>query len=550
MKNCSGSGPSRECSGVTSIIIHCRPFLTGFLFSVVLITLTIITIISLTTVTPNAIGQIAQKEKQSTQSYTINSLVITLMPDGQSKVQYDISVDPRKQETNVGLFGQTRNLTAQDISGNKSIETRLTESLDNVTLLTLGLTNVKIQYDTPDLTQKDGRIWSFSLDSPIRFSVILPPNSVIIDWGMQNPILIQRSGEQNLITFDAGNVQLRYVTEFPSSNNRADIVINSADTTIKDIKQRYPRIVLTDSERLLQNAILAKSNENPGEAELLATRANDLSLETVKKYTTAQTIIGQAGAELNKTSNQNDNDYSHSFTLLSQASELFSKGEYVRAIQFAQEAVSQQDLREPLSVSSKSSIRYNWQKMLVSFIVPILIIISVISIGLVFIIIKKKKLRSFSEHTKKISSSLFSRLRIKAVNEIASDESGQSSKISSGPYFSTESKERFPISLPSSMISSERNIDQTVLFETVTKFIEEKPQLKLEDRQVLGFLAQNQGAAFESEIRNRFKDLPKTTIWRLIKRLEREECIEIRKAAGQNLIRLRFSGGEGSEVMG
>ena len=84
-----------------------------------------------------------------------------------------------------------------------------------------------------------------------------------------------------------------------------------------------------------------------------------------------------------------------------------------------------------------------------------------------------------------------------------------------------------------------------MLFEAVTKFIEEKPQLKLEDRQVLSFLAQNQGAVFESEIRNRFKDLPKTTIWRLIKRLEREECIEIRKAVGQNLIRLRFGSEEG-----
>jgi len=106
-------------------------------------------------------------------------------------------------------------------------------------------------------------------------------------------------------------------------------------------------------------------------------------------------------------------------------------------------------------------------------------------------------------------------------------------------------KNAFPISLPSSLISSQQNIDQTVLFEAVTKFIEEKPQLKLEDRQVLSFLAQNQGAVFESEIRNRFKDLPKTTIWRLIKRLEREECIEIRKAVGQNLIRLRFGSEEG-----
>lgn len=536
MKNCIGTRSSREGIEVTSTI-HCRPFLTGYLCSVVLIIVIIIIIfISLTAI--NAIGQIAQKENQSTQSHTINSLVITLMPDGQSKVQYDISVDPRKQETSVSLFGQTRNLTAHDISGNNSIETSLTENLDTVTLATVGVTNVKIQYNTPDLTQKNGRTWSFSLNSPVRFSVVLPPNSVITDWGKQNPILIQRSGEQNLITFDAGDVQLRYVTEFPSSSNRADIVINSVETTIKDLKQRYPRIVLTDSERLLQNAISAKNNEKPGEAELFATRANDLSLETVKKYTTAQIIIGQANVELNKTLEQNDRDNSPSLILLSQARELFLKGDYARAIQFAQKAASQ-----PLSVPNYSSIPYTWQTMLFSFIVPIVIVISVTGIGLVFIIMKKKS-RSFSEYPKKIGRSLFSKSQTKTVNEIASGESGQPSKISSRQHYSTESKERSPISLPSSLRSSQQDVDQTTLFEVVAKFIEQKPQLKLEDQQVLRFLAQNQGAAFESEIRNHFQELPKTTIWRLIKRLEREECIEIRKAAGQNLIKLISGGNE------
>jgi hypothetical protein len=213
--------------------MHSRLFLTSCLCSVVLI-IAIIIIISPPAI--DVIGQLDRTEKQPIQLYTINSLVITLMPDGQSKVQYDISVDPRKQETNVKLFGQTRNLTAWDLSSNNSIETSLSEDLHNATLVSLGATNIKIRYDTPDLTQKNGRIWSFSLNSPTRFSVILPLNSIVTDWGKQNPILIKRAGERNLITFDAGNVQLRYMTEFPSSNNRADVIINSAETTIKDIK--------------------------------------------------------------------------------------------------------------------------------------------------------------------------------------------------------------------------------------------------------------------------------------------------------------------------
>ena len=124
----------KEGIEVTSSI-HCRLLLTSCLCSVVLIIAIIIILISPTPT--DVTGQLDRIENQPTQSYTINSLVITLMPDGQSKVQYDISVDPRKQETSVKLFGQTRNLTAQDISGNNSIETSLSEDPDNVTLVSL-----------------------------------------------------------------------------------------------------------------------------------------------------------------------------------------------------------------------------------------------------------------------------------------------------------------------------------------------------------------------------------------------------------------------------
>jgi hypothetical protein len=489
------------------------------------------------------VGQIPQEEKLSTQQYTIDSIVITLMSDGQSKVQYDISVDPRRQETNVGLFGQTKNLTAWDVSGNKSIETIVAEDLNNVTLVSLGVTNVKIQYNTPDLTQKNGRIWTFSFGSPTRFSVIPPPNSVITDWGKQNPILIKRVGEQNLITFDAGNIQLKYMTEFPSSDNRADVVINSADTTIKDIKQGNPGIVLTDSERLLQNAISSKNNKKPADAELFATRANDLSLETVKKYKIALAVIGQANVELNRSSNKADGNDAPSLVLLSQAREMFSKGDYVRAIQFAQKAASPQDLKGSLSATSDSSTSYTWQSMLVSYIVPIIIVISVTGVGLILIIMRRKKVKSSSD-SKKSGYSLSSRLHPKAVSDSSSNETRKSSEGLPRHHIPTDSKAYSSISLPSSLRSPQQDIDQTVLFEVVAKLIEEKQQLKLEDQQVLRFLAQNQGAVFESDIRNHFQELPKTTIWRLIKRLEREECIEIRKAAGQNLIKLRFNGKE------
>lgn len=70
------------------------------------------------------------------------------------------------------------------------------------------------------------------------------------------------------------------------------------------------------------------------------------------------------------------------------------------------------------------------------------------------------------------------------------------------------------------------------------KIFEERPDLRLEDREAVQFLAEAGGEAFESEIRERFK-LPRTTVWRMIKRLEREGIVEIRKVGGQNLIKVR-----------
>ena len=102
----------KEGDEVTSSMYR-RLLLTSGLCFVVLIMPIIITISPAAT---DVTGQLDRIENRPTQPYTINSLFITLMPDGQSKVQYDISVDPRKQETTVKLFGQTRNLTAQELS--------------------------------------------------------------------------------------------------------------------------------------------------------------------------------------------------------------------------------------------------------------------------------------------------------------------------------------------------------------------------------------------------------------------------------------------------
>jgi hypothetical protein len=81
--------------------------------------------------------------------------------------------------------------------------------------------------------------------------------------------------------------------------------------------------------------------------------------------------------------------------------------------------------------------------------------------------------------------------------------------------------------------------DQSDLHRLVFDIIKQKGNLKPEEKDILFYISEKEGAAFEGEIRNKFI-LPKTSLWRLIKRLEREDLIEITKIGGQNLIKLKF----------
>jgi len=84
---------------------------------------------------------------------------------------------------------------------------------------------------------------------------------------------------------------------------------------------------------------------------------------------------------------------------------------------------------------------------------------------------------------------------------------------------------------PSENVKEKRAID-------VEKIFSQKPQLRAEDREVVQFIGECGGEVFETEIRKRFK-LPRTTVWRMMQRLEREGVADILKIGGQNLIRIK-----------
>ena len=61
------------------------------------------------------------------------------------------------------------------------------------------------------------------------------------------------------------------------------------------------------------------------------------------------------------------------------------------------------------------------------------------------------------------------------------------------------------------------------------------PTLRMDDREVIRYIAESGGELFSNEIRERF-DIPRTSAWRMLRRLEGLDILEERKVGGQSLV--------------
>ena len=71
------------------------------------------------------------------------------------------------------------------------------------------------------------------------------------------------------------------------------------------------------------------------------------------------------------------------------------------------------------------------------------------------------------------------------------------------------------------------------------KIVKLHPQLNKEEQDVIQFLTENQGKAFESQIRERFPEIPRTSLWRLVRRLEKLDIVKVKKIGLENQVELK-----------
>ena len=483
----------------------------------------------------------AQEQENEEEGHTsASSLFIALFANGDALVEHNVGIeDPLAQEIRIKLFGDDiHDLIAVDYEDN-AVEFKRGETSNEIVLSKPNASNLKISYTTPDFLSKDRREWIFSLNSTISVSVKLPPDSILTDPG-ENPSIVL-VGDQQLLTYKPGNIRFVYVIGTLGTQEQANIVINAAETTIVQINNNYPGIVLTSAKDLLQRAIDARDDSMFTDAERLADQANDAAIDTGREYAAAQDTLAGAEAEVNNAAASRGSDIAVITQMLDQANNEFAIGNYTEARNSAQDAVT--------ALNAKPAQPE----------IPIPVMIAAIiaaaaaagGTGTVVVLLRKRRRHSKSvpqvqkaedlQNPHANNSNITNRAPAAVFHptrSVAPGERKQDAVEVEEQQEMTESRDETSIPpMPSSI--SDSQTDSSILSHIVGNILVEKPHLRPEDQQVLKFLAEKEGAAFESEVRSKFQ-LPRTTIWRLIKRLEREELVEIRKAGGQNLIKLRF----------
>ena len=439
--------------------------------------------------------------------YQVNSVFIGILSNGDSIVQYDLRLKSNTSEITLPLIGGNINEILVRNYLSKYLAYTFNSVTNEININSQNESQIRITYQTPDLVNKQEREWSFLIDSAFPFTVKLPNDAVVTNLGEQSPSLIRKLGGQNLLSFDKGRISIDYVIGYAGTREQATISINSAELDLTKAESEHLGINLGSVKDLLLNAKTALNQSNFIDAERLATNASDLSSTITESFEVSKDMMSNATRKIEEFQDMNV-DTSQASEFVSKSNIEFSEGNYRKAIEYATLALNSLDVPRQEQPVPYSSTAY------------LLLIPLAVSVG--FFILRKYKKKSNARMQDTVNKN----------DPYNSDNQTNIYKENSFIEQQSPGEEQ----TNTKVIPEKSNLQNFV-----SDAIRQKGNLKPEEKDILLYILEKEGAAFEGEIRNKFI-LPKTSLWRLIKRLERENLIEVTKIGGQNLIKLKLSG--------
>ena len=141
---------------------------------------------------------------------------LIIYSDGSTHISSEIEVDSLEVNFALSLFGnQIDNFVA---IGENDVLLSAEIVNDTATVGTFGSSTISINYDIHDLVSKEGRIWTFTLDAPADYTLLMPENSVIVGMSAL-PLNMEIVDEKTRLVLPNGLSEINYVfgtsTMFP-----------------------------------------------------------------------------------------------------------------------------------------------------------------------------------------------------------------------------------------------------------------------------------------------------------------------------------------------
>ncbi len=258
----------------------------------------------------------------------------------------------------------------------------------------------------------------------------------------------------------------------------AQRALEQADKTIAGLRGKG--IVMTDAEALLLNAQDAISSGKYRFATSLANEASTLALSTKRAAQVANQAIEVAEVSINTTKNLGIS-VQEADDMLQRTKEMYGQGRYDDALSMAVQA--------KIAVVDSANQFY------------VVAAIAGVSAGWTLMYLRQR--RKYASKPEVMTGSI-------TITDHAS----------------------IPVA------ESQKELASTPLIDFLDPVFAGMPHIRDGDKEVLRYVMEQNGEALLADIRNRFL-LPKSSAWRLVKRLEREELVDIIKFGNQNLIRCR-----------
>ena len=139
--------------------------------------------------------------------FSVSSVDLTIYTDGYIKVHYQIIPDEYVSQITLPFLGENyEGISVIDENGNPLNFEVYKDSL----IIYVGEAQiVDVSYYTPDLTYKEGLVWTLNISMDSPFNVILPENAIIVNLS-EVPLKIA----SNVITMPLGNQSISYTLEF------------------------------------------------------------------------------------------------------------------------------------------------------------------------------------------------------------------------------------------------------------------------------------------------------------------------------------------------